>query len=1583
MKPLIIIRKIFKFIAFVMLVVLLLVAGAVAALYSPWLQDCMREKIVQRINSVEGLSMTLDGFRLSFPIDLSLEGVSIAEFGDTIVAASSLDASVAIGPLLKGKLAVEDLNVNDGRFRMGAPDSTMFMTIEAHHIGLSPVTVALRDMAVDISRGVFDGATVAMTISPDTVLSQGQASEPTRMSIKLGELSLKDFTYRMRLLPSVDSLGASIEVAELRNGLIDLGEQRVKLDAFVGRRLDAAYIAPDSATVAATPVAATVDSTLSAPWTVMIDTISFSASHALYTTRGISPQPGLDFAYIEVDSLDLSVDKFFNQAATLSLPLKLHGVERCGVALDVSGVFALDSVAMHLDGFNISTATTLLDVNALMGMGGVNDDSSLPLMLDVSGGVGVADLRKMFPAFLPYFVTMPANDRIGINVDVDGSMQRLDIRRFDLAANGCVAIHGNGYAGNLTDPANMFGDIVLSGNVINLNRLKNNIMTGPGAKDFMIPPMRLSGHVKMRDGVVNGDMKVLTGGGALALDGRWNSRGQDYKASLGLADFPVETFMPNLGVGKVSATLSADGHGYNPFGTAMKAQANIDISSAEYGGYVYRDIYMVASIADGKANLNLHSDNPDAKVRLMAEGNLDGDTYDWIVIADGDRVDLHALKLSELESIMSFNLSGRAMITPKDNVYNGELAVNDFNLEQPASKISLSNISAMLDSNDSITDISLHNRDLAAKFSSPLSLDTLMGRFGDFSAVMDRQIAARIINADHIQKALPPFTFDVRAGSDNAITDVLSANKMGFRKLSMNAANDSTLHIDTDVFGFTTGSIRIDTISFDANQLGEYLGFNAHVGNRPGTFDSWAKVNLDGYFAHNELGMRLNQRNISGKEGFDVGLKADIVDSVATLRLIPLDQVIGYQPWTVNADNYISYIIPTKHIDANLIMTGGTSKVEILTKHVEGSHDQEDLLIKLSDIHLSDWVSINPFAPPVKGDVNADVRLRHVDGNLNGVGGVSIDNFYYGKDRVATMKVDFDVTTKSGGMLYARSDVYVDGVKTMTLAGNLNDSTSTSPYNLDFSMIHFPLATVNPFLPPNVAKLRGMMNGTMKISGESSAPVFNGYIDFDSTAIRLAMTGTDYTFSSVKIPVVDNLVTFDRFTINGVNDNPLKIDGTVDISSLSSPKIDLALKADNMQLVNSRRASKGTDVYGKAFIGLDSRIHGDMSLLFVNADLRIMPPTNVTYVMTEASNAIASQSVEDMVKFVNFTDTAAVMTADSLTTSSMSMILDASLTIENGTTIGVDISSDGKNRVQLEADGTLNYMMSPLSDGRMTGRLNINSGYARYSPPLMSEKNFAFDNNSYIAFTGDMMNPTLSIHAMDVIKANVTQSGQNSRLVNFDVLLNVTGTLNRMDVAFDLTTGDDVTVANELQAMSADQRANQAMNMLLYGIYTGPGTKGDASISGNALFSFLESQINSWAANNIKGVDLSFGIDQYNRTVDGASSQTTSYSYQVSKSLFNDRFKIVVGGNYSTDANADENFSQNLINDISFEYFLNRGHTMYVRIFRHTGYESILEGEITQTGVGFVYRRKLNGLGDMFKFLKRKPKHDETVEHKE
>jgi hypothetical protein len=43
-----------------------------------------------------------------------------------------------------------------------------------------------------------------------------------------------------------------------------------------------------------------------------------------------------------------------------------------------------------------------------------------------------------------------------------------------------------------------------------------------------------------------------------------------------------------------------------------------------------------------------------------------------------------------------------------------------------------------------------------------------------------------------------------------------------------------------------------------------------------------------------------------------------------------------------------------------------------------------------------------------------------------------------------------------------------------------------------------------------------------------------------------------------------------------------------------------------------------------------------------------------------------------------------------------------------------------------------------------------------------------------------------------------------------------------------------------------------------------------------------------------------------------------------------------------------------------------------VKLFHNKNYESILEGEITETGVGIVLRRKMKNIGEFFIF--RKPK---------
>ena len=388
-----------------------------------------------------------------------------------------------------------------------------------------------------------------------------------------------------------------------------------------------------------------------------------------------------------------------------------------------------------------------------------------------------------------------------------------------------------------------------------------------------------------------------------------------------------------------------------------------------------------------------------------------------------------------------------------------------------------------------------------------------------------------------------------------------------------------------------------------------------------------------------------------------------------------------------------------------------------------------------------------------------------------------------------------------------------------------------------------------------------------------------------------------------------------------------------------------------------------------------------MNLLDVNGNVNILGTTDATYRLNMDPAELSSQSDQDVVRFVNFNDTTQVIKTDSIVESPLNMRINANLVITPGTHIEVLLSNNGTDKVELDPSANLNYFQNYMGDMSLTGTLTLGNGYARYSLPVIGEKMFDFDPSSTITWNGSIMNPTLNVTATDDVKANVT-SGNNSRLVNFLVTLHATNTLENLKVAFDLSTNDDLAIQNELQSMSADQRQTQAMNLLLYNQYSAQGTKANAA-TGNFLYSFLESQLNSWAAKNIRGVDLSFGVNQYDKTTNGVTNTETSYSYQVSKSLFNNRFKILVGGNYSTDS-ADDEIAQNLVSDVAFEYILRQTQTMNmsVRLFRHIGYESILEGEITEMGAGFVYKRRLENLKSLFRFRRRKnrkPVHEEKT----
>ncbi|MDE6460670.1 MAG: translocation/assembly module TamB, partial [Paramuribaculum sp.] len=1396
------------------------------------------------------------------------------------------------------------------------------------------------------------------------------------LKITAKNIRLKNVRYRMEMMPIIDSIDVTVPFAELSDGVVDMGQGKITAKSLAIDSVKALYLTPSAEYLQTHPVAATPDTVVptsdSQLWTINADRLHLTASQATYAMRGAEPLPGLDMNYLSVTDVEIAVDSFYNRGTSITVPIKrIKATERSGISLDANGTFAMDSTLMRADNFDIRTTFSSLKLNAAMGVGDLTTDPNLPMRLKANGMLALADIELAMPAMSPMLRDIPRNSDIILDADIAGTSGFLTVDNISAELPGFASVHAEGSVANPFDFNAMSGKIQLNGNFSNLNPIKPTLLEAKMAKEVKLPPMKLDGAVNYNPGKIDGNIALMAAGGKIAAKAMWQQKAEGYDINLNVNRFPVDAFMPSLGVGKVFARLEAKGTGLDPSNPRSHLTASIDIDSITYLGKRYSDITAQADLQNAHIVGSLVSNNPGAEVDIDFTADFLKQGYTWDIDGHVLDLDLQELNLSPTANGGSLTIKSTGYMSSDAKTINAKADIISFDWNLDGKRLYSPETSLNFNATDSFVTADFTSGDLSAKFASPNSLDSLLTRIDKTLAVVDSSIAKKNVNILALQKAMPGIDLQLASGPNNFIASYLASLGIQFNSAKANFRNDSLFSLSTDILGFSSGTTRLDTISFGAVQHGKFLPFKGAVNNRPGTFDNFAHVNISGFLADDKFGFMLNQKNIENEQGFVVGISATMQDSIVSVRFVPYAPTIGYKKWHFNKDNFLSYNFYTRHIDANLMASSDKSYIKIYTEHVDGNEDeQEDLFVKISDIHIQDWLSISPYSPPLKGDLGADMKIHWNDNQLTGNGVLSLNNLFYGKDKVGSFDIGVDVLAGANGVLNADASLLVDSIKVITAKGVLNDSTATNPFLLDFSMIHFPLHILNPFLPREYARLSGMLNGQMDITGSLVKPVFNGFIDFDSTAVNVGMLGTSFKFSEEKIPVDSSIVKFNNFSITAANKNPLSVNGTVDLTELSSAKINLDMLARNMQIVNSNRPKKA-DVYGKAFIDMDASVKGSMALLNVDAKLKVLPGTNVTYIMTNAQSAITSQTTGDMVKFVQFSDTTATMVADSLTESAMAINLEAELTISQGSTINVDLSTDGKNKVSLLSQGTLDFSMNPFNDGRLTGRLNINGGFVRYTPPMLSEKLFHFQEGSFVAFNGDMLNPILNIHAVDKLKANVTQQGQNSRIIDFNVSVAITNTLSNMNVAFDLSTNDDITVQNELASMSPDQRANQAMNMLLYNVYSGPGTKASTNLSGNPLYSFLESQINSWAANNIRGVDISFGIDQYDKTTDGVSQQTTSYSYRVSKTLFNDRFKIIVGGNYSTDANADENFSQNLINDIAFEYMLNRSGSMYVRLFRHTGYESILEGEVTQTGVGFVLRRKINSFADLFRWAGR------------
>ena len=1647
------------------LLVILLVLPAL--LYVPVVQDAAKDVACNYARTHLDIDITVGQVRLKFPLDLNLDSVTVVDTSagsrDTMAVVNGFSGGIEVLPLLRGEFSLGTVKLLGGYYHMTSADSSMLLKAWVDRAVLKGTDLTMKTHVLNLVDGDLNGGRISLTqypwkkkIEPDTAAAD-TASTPWRVNVL--RVTLRNISYTMRMLPTVDKLSAHVALAQLNGGKIDLGEGTVVADDFradsvqcqlamlserdtwrydklhpvpedtsasspwrvtlghvgmthvdygmrmlptidrltaqvsamaldsaiidTGRltvtaqslRADSArcrYLLPRIATQGALPRGVTVATNASSdsqPWTVVADTVLLTHSRVTYAKSGAKPKHGLDPDYIALSDAGFKVTGLYNRGTTVRLNLdSLRLAERCGLRV-LSGRchFAMQGGHLDVTGARLRTRQSSINLDAHAPMSLFDTKPWGRFSMNARSQISLPEVTMIMPELRTMLKPVPQSRPVTLNAKLSGTPSALLINSLNAALPGYAHASAKGTVLNPLNVKRLRGNVDFNIAYTNINFVKPMVLDKATAKQINLPPLSAKGHVNFTTTDYAGNVAMRVRNGSLVGRGTFKGNSQAYSLNAQLAHFPVRAFMPSAPVDDITGHVTATGHGFDFLNANTATNANINLASILYDGQRYSNITAQVKMLGGKIAAAINSKNKNADFSLNADGKIVGQRYIFSLNGIINDLDAKALGLMDVECRGKGQISGFFDYDARTQNCNLNADLSQLKWAYDGSDINSDATEIKFVSNDHQVQAYIDNEDTHLDFTSQCSLKDFTATLQRVAKIAQEQISKRDLNINALQDALPVFTLELKSGPNGIVPRYLEKYDIDFREINAQIKNDSTLTMNGYVHSLAYGSTAIDTITFQASEVNRYLGFKAHMGNRPGTWDDFAQVDVVGGAVGSTVDFLVNQHNIEGKQGYRLGANATLAGNVVKVKFFPSQPVIAYRNWEINDSNYINFNYNTRMLDADFVLKSDSSSLALRTEPT-ADPGVNNVLLNIKRFNLEQWLGSNIMTTPIGGTLDADMKLAYDGKSLAGNGNVSISGFSYDHvdegDVALNTDLSVDPTTKATKL---NGTIDLDGQKVALAYGTISaDTASASPLDVNVQFMRFPLAKASPFIPGYMIQLRGYMEGGMTVTGKLDNPIINGYVQGDSAIVALPAYGSSLRLCDDRIAVTNGKVTLDNYKILGLNDEAINVNGYYDIGT---SLMDIKAQGHNVQFVGSEQ-ERFSELFGKGFADVMATVQGNAETTNVRASVNLLAGSNLTYVMQDEVTTIGTSTVdENMVTFINPNDTLSqfsMLKTLAATPSSSSIVVD--IGIEDGAKLGAYLSVDGKDRVTVEGNGRLRYSLDFAGKDNMVGTYTVTSGNVRYSPPIISQKVFDITGGSYIKWTGEMLNPELNVTGTENVKASVTGTDGNSRLVDFLVTAMVGNTLNNIDLQFDMSSDNDMTVQNELQSMTDTQRSNAAINLLLYGTYSGMSSSNMNLSSTGALYSFLQSQLNGWAAKTLKGVDLTFGINQYDNSKNGKSSTETSYSYRLSKSLFNDRFKVVVGGEYSTEASSEENFSNNLVSDISFEYDLNAAGTRYFRLFRHTGFESVLEGEVTETGVGYVLKRKLNSLRDIFKF---------------
>ena len=1498
-------------------------------IYVPPVQRWLVKEATEIASEQTGMDISIEGVSLSFPLDLSLDGVLVKQENDTIANIGSTVVDVQLLPLFEGRVAVDILEIQQAHI------NTLSMIPDVQVKGwmgllqMNPSLINLATGDVNLSEATLADADITVLLS-DTAEVDTTETGPTPWRIKFDAINIEHSKVNIHM-PG-DSMLIGVEAASMlaKDGRINLAKNRYEVGAFKWQQ----------------------------------GRLVFDLPFEPYTRNMLHPNL-MDYSHMDISSIDVAIDSILYTDTITKLNIAhaaLHEV--CG--LDVTEMKApvtIDGTGIRMPWLTLRTPYTSITGKADVDFNVADDVNPGRMDIKLDAQMGKQDMAFFYDGIdtqhLPEWPLI-------LKGQVQGNLQQAQFDIDQLTWPTLFEAAGSGMVKNVMDMDHLLAQLQLRAKSYDMKPLLRTFDVPQDA--FSIPSgLAIDGTASVNGSLYATDLVATLGQARATLTANFDQRQMAYDAKGDISSLNLGQFLPGMGLGTLDADFAVKGTGTDFFKPGAWLNADANIRHLVYNRKNMDDIRLQANLKNGHAMADIMACNKiiEGTINLDATLGKEGkrDMLKSTISTQLAHLDLFALDVTEHP--LTIGLSGDVeMSSNMDDTHYLSGLMEHIYLRDSLHTYHPEKVGLLLRANPDTTYVRAQSGTLIIKMDVSGGYMPLADQLTALGDSINTQMHKRVINTDVFKELLPVARLYVSSQQGNPMANFLkAAANIDFKDLLINITTspEKGLNGEAHLLGLNADSTRIDSIFVTLiDKPNHGLTFQGRVANNRRNPQFVFTALIDGLFQEHGMSMGLRFFDRDQRMGLRLGAKVEMEQDGLRFHLLPERPTIGYREFALNKDNFLFLRNDLKlQADVSLLADDGTG-VRVYSEE-QNSAMLQDLTISLNKFDLDQLTTAIPYVPHITGLLNGDYHLTmNENKQISVASDMEVRNMTYEGCRMGNISTEFVYLQREDETHAVEGTLMQDGKEIAMLSGSYKNKKVTDGHEhltATLTLTQAPLNLINGFIPDQLIGLEGVAEGEMSIEGSLSSPNVNGEVYLESAYLFSQPYGVRLRFDNDPVRIQQSKLLLENFTMYAYNDNPLNIMGEIDFHDLDNMTMNMRMRAQDFQLINSKQTANSI-AFGKAFVNFFASMQGPVDRLKMRGRLDVLGNTDLTYLLLDSPLSTDNQ-MDELVKFTDFNDTTQTVVQRP---QPEGLDMDLRISIDQGAHVKCGLNVDQSNYVELFGGGDLRMKYNNTDGILMTGRYTLTSGQMKYSLPVIPLKTFNIQEGSYVEFTGDVMNPTLNITATEHHTASIGREGEPTRSVAFDCGVAITRTLQDMGLQFIISAPEDYTVNSELNAMSVEQRGKLAVTMLTTGMYMAEGNN-SSSLMNNALSAFLESEINNITGNALRSVDLSIGLDN---NTDATGQSHTDYSFKFAKRFWNNRMKVQIGGKVSS-GNEMQGQKQSFFDNVAMEYRLSPTSNQYVKLFYNQNVYDWLEGYTSEYGGGFIWKRKLDHWWQVFK----------------